>query len=221
MANADKEAIYSVFRDSPFFFHELFNWLRKQERMCRGKINFFDVSDKNECWRGKCVKTILGEISTGESICRNSGIQSDLGPPFLPTPSRPGATSGPSSGSGHNIHFSQNSISPINLSQTFILCESTAKRFLAKQFIFVIRKSWIIVSFLYFLQFNKKCDVSSNEYVFKNSLFDYASILLKDHFVVLHNILISINPLRLCKHLPFCGQHLFDHSGRYMFHRNH
>jgi len=49
MANADKEAIYSVFRDSPFFFHELFNWLRKQERMCRGKINFFDVSDKNEC----------------------------------------------------------------------------------------------------------------------------------------------------------------------------
>jgi len=45
--------------------------------------------------------------------------------------------------------------------------------------------------------------------VFNNSLFDYASILLNDHFVVLHNILISIIPLRLCKYLCFRGQHTY------------
>jgi len=141
------------------FFHELFTCLRKQKRMCRGKINFFDVSDKNECWKWKCVKIILDDFSTGVSTCRNNGVLSDLGPPFSLVPSRAGATSGPSSGSDHNIHFSQNSISSIKLPQIFILYERTLEHFLAKQFIFVIRKSWIIFRFFIFFGRNKNKNV--------------------------------------------------------------
>jgi len=32
----------------------------------------------------KCVKSVLGEFSSGVSICRNKGTQSDLGALFLP-----------------------------------------------------------------------------------------------------------------------------------------
>jgi len=52
--------------------------------MGRGKINLFDVLDKYECWKGKCVKSVLGEFSSGLSICCNKGPQSDMGSPFLP-----------------------------------------------------------------------------------------------------------------------------------------
>jgi len=48
----------------------------------------------------KCVKSVLGEFSSGVSICRNKSTQSDLGAPFFPAPPRPGDTGGPSSGSG-------------------------------------------------------------------------------------------------------------------------
>jgi len=34
----------------------------------------------------KCVKSALGEFSSGVSVCRNKGTQSDLGTPFWPTP---------------------------------------------------------------------------------------------------------------------------------------
>jgi len=59
--------------------------------MGRVKINFFDVLDNYEYWKGKCVKSVLGEFSSGVSICRNKGAQSDLGAPFLSgTPRRRG-----------------------------------------------------------------------------------------------------------------------------------
>jgi len=32
------------------------------------------------------VKSVLGEFSSGVSICRNKGTQSDWGPPFCPGP---------------------------------------------------------------------------------------------------------------------------------------
>jgi len=54
--------------------------------MGRGKINFFNVSDKNECWKEKCVISVLGEFSSDVSICRNKGPQSDLGRPFARPP---------------------------------------------------------------------------------------------------------------------------------------
>ena len=34
----------------------------------------------------KCVKSVLGEFSSGVSACRNKGTQSDVGAPFLPGP---------------------------------------------------------------------------------------------------------------------------------------
>jgi len=49
----------------------------------------------------KCVQAVLGEFSSGVSVCRNKGTQSDLGAPFFPAPPRPGVTGGPSSGSAH------------------------------------------------------------------------------------------------------------------------
>jgi len=55
------------------------------------KINSFDVIDKNEYWKRKCVKWVLGEFGYGVSICRNKGTQSDFGsPPFLPAAPHPG-----------------------------------------------------------------------------------------------------------------------------------
>jgi len=62
------------------------------------KIGFFDVLDKYEYWKGKCVKSVLGEFSSGVSICRNKGTHSDLGAPFLPVLPA-GGYGGPSSGS--------------------------------------------------------------------------------------------------------------------------
>jgi len=47
----------------------------------------------------KCVKSVLGEFSSGISIRRNKGAQSDLGAPFCPGLPRPEGTGGPSSGS--------------------------------------------------------------------------------------------------------------------------
>jgi len=53
--------------------------------------------DKYEYWKGKCVKSVLGEFSFGISVCRNKGTQSDLGPPFRPGP-LPGGGEGGQSG---------------------------------------------------------------------------------------------------------------------------
>jgi len=50
--------------------------------MGREKINLFDVLDKYEYWKRKCVKSVLGVFSSGVSVCRNKGAQSDLGTPF-------------------------------------------------------------------------------------------------------------------------------------------
>ena len=47
----------------------------------------------------KCVKSVIGEFSSGVSICRNKNTQSDLGAPFLPGAPRPRGTGDPSSGS--------------------------------------------------------------------------------------------------------------------------
>ena len=55
------------------------------------KINFFDVLDKYKYSKGKCVKSVLAEFSSGDSVLRNKGNQSDLGTPFCPPP-RPGGT---------------------------------------------------------------------------------------------------------------------------------
>jgi len=51
------------------------------------------------------VKSVLGEFSSGVSICRNKGTQSDLKATFLPGPlfARPGSTGDPSSGSGKRV----------------------------------------------------------------------------------------------------------------------
>jgi len=49
--------------------------------MDRGKLNFFDVSCKYECWKGKRVKSVLGESSSGVSQCPNEGSQSDVRAP--------------------------------------------------------------------------------------------------------------------------------------------
>jgi len=46
--------------------------------MGRRKINFFGVLDKYEYCKGKCVKSILGVFSSGVTVCRNRGPQSDL-----------------------------------------------------------------------------------------------------------------------------------------------
>jgi len=51
----------------------------------------------------KCVKSVLGEFSSGVSVCRNKSTQSDVGTPFLPGPPRPGGTGGPSSSSAPQI----------------------------------------------------------------------------------------------------------------------
>ena len=66
--------------------------------MGRGIINFCTVLDKYECWKGKCVKSVLGELSTGVSMCTNTGRQSDLRVPFHQVPSF-GGCGGPFSGS--------------------------------------------------------------------------------------------------------------------------
>jgi len=50
--------------------------------MGRGKINFIDVLDKYECWKVKCVKSIVGEFCSGVSTCPNKGPQSGLGASF-------------------------------------------------------------------------------------------------------------------------------------------
>jgi len=71
--------------------------------MGRVKINFFDVLDKYEYWKGKCVKSVLGAFSSGVSICRKKGTRSDLGASFLFGVPRPGDTEGPSSGSEYHI----------------------------------------------------------------------------------------------------------------------
>ena len=62
------------------------------------KMNLFDISDKYEYWKGKCVKSVLDEFSSVVFICSNKGTQSDLGAPFFPAPPA-GGTGGPSSGS--------------------------------------------------------------------------------------------------------------------------
>ena len=41
-----------------------------------------DVLDKYECWKGKCVKSVLDEFSCDVSIRRNKNSQSNLGTPF-------------------------------------------------------------------------------------------------------------------------------------------
>jgi len=43
----------------------------------------------------KCVKSVLGEFSSGVSVCRNKGTQSDLGVPFLPGSPPAGVYGGP------------------------------------------------------------------------------------------------------------------------------
>ena len=48
------------------------------EVMYHGKLNFFDVLGKYECWKGKCVKPVLGWFCSGVSICRNKGPQADM-----------------------------------------------------------------------------------------------------------------------------------------------
>jgi len=48
------------------------------------KINFFDVLDKYKYSKGKCVKSVLAEFSSGVSVLRNKGNQSDLGTSFCP-----------------------------------------------------------------------------------------------------------------------------------------
>jgi len=50
------------------------------------------------------VKSVVGEFSSGVSICRNKGHQSDFGVPFLPAPPA-GGTGGPSSGSAIFSYF--------------------------------------------------------------------------------------------------------------------
>jgi len=44
------------------------------------------------------VKSVLGEFSSGVSICRNKETQSDLGAPFLPGALPAGRYGAPSSG---------------------------------------------------------------------------------------------------------------------------
>jgi len=66
--------------------------------MGREKINLFDVLDKYEYWKRKCVKSVLGVFSSGVSVCRNKGAQSDLGTPFH---QGLGGTGGPSFGFVH------------------------------------------------------------------------------------------------------------------------
>jgi len=46
------------------------------------------------------VKSVLGEVSSGVSICRNKGTWSDLGAPFFPGIPPAGGNGCPSSGSG-------------------------------------------------------------------------------------------------------------------------
>jgi len=50
----------------------------------------------------KCVKSVLGEFSSGVSICRNNGTQSDLGGPLSARAPLAGGYGSPSSGSGYN-----------------------------------------------------------------------------------------------------------------------
>jgi len=56
------------------------------------KINLFDVLDKYEYLKGKCVKSVLGEFGSGVSICCNKGTQSDLGSPIYSEPTPAGST---------------------------------------------------------------------------------------------------------------------------------
>jgi len=72
-ANADNEAIHNAHRNG---------WLG--EHMGCMKINLFDALDKYEYWKGKRVKSVLGEFSSGVSISRNKSTRSDSGAPFLP-----------------------------------------------------------------------------------------------------------------------------------------
>ena len=48
------------------------------------KANVFDILDKHECLKENCVKSVLGEFSSGVSTCRNKSTQSDLRPPVCP-----------------------------------------------------------------------------------------------------------------------------------------
>jgi len=58
--------------------------------MSRVKINFFDVLDKYEYCK-KCVKSVLGEFSSGVSIYAVTKLLSQIW--------GPGGTGGPSTGS--------------------------------------------------------------------------------------------------------------------------
>ena len=69
--------------------------------MGRGKINFFDVLDKYECWKGKCAKSVLGEFSFSVSIYSKKGPQSDLGAFLTAHPT--GGYGVPSSGSAQQL----------------------------------------------------------------------------------------------------------------------
>ena len=71
--------------------------------MGRVKINFFDVLDKYEYWKGKVWNQFLVS-SVLVSLRRNKGTQSDLGAPFCPPPPA-GGTGGPSSGSDNNTSY--------------------------------------------------------------------------------------------------------------------
>jgi len=51
------------------------------------------------------VKSVISGFSSGVSICRNKGPQSDLGAPFSPGSPQPGGTGGPSSGSAAMLSF--------------------------------------------------------------------------------------------------------------------
>ena len=54
--------------------------------MGRVKINLFDVLNKYDYWKGKCVKSVLGEFSSGVSLCPNNAPQLDYGAPFCQAP---------------------------------------------------------------------------------------------------------------------------------------
>ena len=69
--------------------------------MRRVKVNFSDILDKYEYWKVKCVKSVLGEFSSGVSVCRNKRTQSDFGAPLLPGSSPSQGTGSPSSGSAY------------------------------------------------------------------------------------------------------------------------
>jgi len=85
-ANADNEAIHNAFRN---------DWLSNRNLWVVGR-SIFDILDKYECWTWKCVKSVLGEFSSGVSICRKDILSQIWGPIFTWAPIR--GNVGPSSG---------------------------------------------------------------------------------------------------------------------------